>query len=69
MEPWFSFEYNYPRTTTRWEYKRISHWLRSCRRLISEQIDLSEFEKTMEDVMFYGFGIWKRPLSTPLKSQ
>ena len=61
-----------PRTTTRSEWKMISRYLRTCRRLVEESIDLKKISKAIQDCCIFGTGSyelidaiakagWKRP--------
>ena len=58
-ELWFNFLFGgeLPRTTTRQEYKLLSHWLRFCRREVCKKVNLSEFMDAVKDTIIYGTGI------------
>ena len=58
-EIWFSFLFgaDLPRTTTKWEYKQLSRWLRLCRREVSKIVNPEKLRMAFMDTMVYGTGI------------
>ena len=59
---WFTFKYDYPRTTTRKEYKTISQWLRVCRNEVQDSIDQTDITKYLNDCAVCGTGTYFVPV-------
>lgn len=58
---WLRLIYNYPRTTTRDEYKRIHRYLRISAKYIQSKYPTEEINKKLFDLIVYGRTVskWK----------
>ena len=52
----FELSYDFPRTTTREEYKLANRWFRSVKRQVDYGVSSPAYEKMLNDVLLYGSG-------------